>query len=56
MIGNSVGEDILPTKSLGIESFLVTEFIENPENADISGFNSGTIEEAEKYAVERITK
>lgn len=56
MIGNSVGEDILPTKSIGIESFLVTEFIENPENADISGFNSGTIEEAEKFAAERITK
>ena len=56
MIGNSVGEDIIPTKALGIESFLVTEFIENPENVDISGFNRGTIEEAEKFAAERIAK
>ena len=54
MIGNSVGEDILPTKALGIESFLVTEFIENPENADISEFNKGTIEEAEKFATEKL--
>ena len=56
MIGNSVGEDILPAKSLGIESFLVTEFTENPENVDISEFNRGTIEEAEKFAAERIAK
>lgn len=56
MIGNSVGEDILPTKSLGIDSFLVTEFVENPDNADISGFNCGTIEDAEKFAAERIVK
>lgn len=56
MIGNSVGEDILPTKALGIESFLVTEFVENPENIDISEFNSGTIEEAEKFALERLLK
>ncbi|MBD5130101.1 MAG: HAD family hydrolase [Ruminococcaceae bacterium] len=56
MIGNSVGEDILPAKALGIESFLVTEFTENPENVDISEFNRGTIEEAEKFAAERIKK
>lgn len=54
MIGNSVAEDIVSTKSLGIESFLVTDFIENPENADISGFNRGTIEEAEKFAADRL--
>ncbi len=54
MIGNSVEEDILPTKSLGIESFLVTDFIENPENVDISAFNCGTIEDAEKFAAERL--
>lgn len=56
MIGNSVGEDILPTKALGIESFLVTEFPENPDNVDISGFNSGTIEEAEKFAAEKLAE
>ncbi len=56
MIGNSVGEDIIPAKALGIESFLVTEFLENPENADISGFNRGMIDEAEKFASERLKK
>ncbi len=56
MIGNSVGEDILPAKSLGIESFLVTEFVENPENVDISEFNRGTIEDAEKFTAERLAK
>lgn len=50
MIGNSVSEDILPTKSLGIKSFLVTDFIENPENVDISDLPHGTIEEAAEEA------
>ncbi|MCM1166777.1 MAG: HAD family hydrolase [Lachnospiraceae bacterium] len=54
MIGNSVGEDILPAKSLGIGSFLVTDFIENPENADISEFARGTVEDAEKFALEKL--
>ena len=49
MIGNSVPEDILPTRSLGIDNFLLTEFVENPDNEDISRFNSGTIEQAVEY-------
>lgn len=49
MVGNSVPEDILPTRSLGIESFLLTEFAENPQNEDISKFNAGSIEEAVDY-------
>lgn len=52
MIGNSVQEDILPARSLGIKSFLVTDFVENPENADISAFDQGTIEEAERFAAD----
>ena len=51
MIGNSVPEDILSAKSLGIESFLVTEFMENPDNVDISQLRSGTIEEAAEFAI-----
>lgn len=56
MIGNSVAEDIRSAKSLGIKSFLVTEFIENPENVDISGFDHGTIDDAEKFAVKKISE
>ena len=54
MIGNSVPEDILSAKSLGIESFLVTEFMENPDNEDISQLRSGTIEEAAEFAISRV--
>lgn len=49
MVGNSVAEDILPTRALGIESFLADEFTENPTGADISEFRRGTIEQAEEY-------
>lgn len=51
MVGNSVREDILSTKPLGIESFLVDEFIENPDNADVSGFNRGSVADAEKFVL-----
>ena len=53
MIGNSVPEDILSVKSLGIDSFLVTEFAENPDNVDVSQFRSGTLEEAVEFAMSR---
>ena len=49
MIGNSVPEDILPTRSLEIENFLLTEFAENPDNEDISHFNTGTVDQALDY-------
>lgn len=51
MIGNSVSEDIIPAKSLGIDAFLVDEFIENPTNEDISKFNKGTVGDAVKFAL-----
>lgn len=54
VIGNSVREDILPAKSLGMETFLVDEFIENPDNVDISGFNRGSLEDAERFIMERL--
>lgn len=40
MIGNSVPEDILPAQSLGIKALLADEFIENPDGADVSSFES----------------
>lgn len=51
MIGNSVEEDILSTKSLGMENFLVTDFIENPNGVDITQFHGGTIEQAEAFLI-----
>ena len=50
MIGNSVPEDILSAQSLGIAGFLVTEFMENPDNVYISQLRSGTLEEAVEFA------
>lgn len=49
MIGNSIPEDILPTGVLGIESFLASEFVENPKGEDISQFRSGTLGQAAEY-------
>lgn len=49
MVGNSVPEDILPTKALGIEGFLASEFSENPTGEDITGLRSGTLAEAEEW-------
>ena len=46
MIGNSVAEDMIPAKSLGMRTFLVTEFLENPEGPDYSEFEQGTLEQA----------
>ena len=46
MIGNSVPEDIIPTKELEIESFLIPEFLENPNSEDINGFKAFTLDGA----------
>lgn len=51
MIGNSVREDILSVEPLGIKSFLADEYPENPEGLDVSGFNRGSIADAEKYVM-----
>lgn len=54
VVGNSAAEDAVPAKKLGIDVFLATEFLENPENMDISGFERGTLEEAESYLLGKI--
>lgn len=54
MIGNSVPEDIIPTKMLGIKSYLIPEFPENPDNEDISGFNVFTLDGACEDILSRI--
>lgn len=40
MVGNDVTEDMVASK-LGMKVFLLTEFLENKNNLDISSYNSG---------------
>lgn len=49
VVGNSVKEDILPAKSLGIATFWVNDYPENPDSADVSSFDKGSIKDAEEF-------
>lgn len=49
VVGNSVKEDILPAKSLGLAAFWVTDYPENPDNADVSSFDKGSVASAEEF-------
>lgn len=44
MIGNNVREDMV-AKELGMEVFLLTDFLENPEDQDISQYRNGNAED-----------
>ena len=48
MVGNNAREDMCAA-DLGIDTYLVTDFLENETNADISAFKKGTLAEMEKY-------
>lgn len=48
MIGNNTRED-MSAGALGMETFLVTDFLENEAGLDISAFRHGTLEELEAY-------
>ena len=48
MTGNNPVEDMC-AGSLGAETFLVTDFLENETGADISGYRSGTLAELEEF-------
>jgi FMN phosphatase YigB (HAD superfamily) len=48
MVGNNPVED-MSAETLGIETFLVTDCLENETGADVSNFRSGTLEELEKF-------
>lgn len=48
MIGNNAVEDMC-VSSLGADTFLVTDYLENEANIDISAFRNGTFAELEKY-------
>ncbi|MBQ4282447.1 MAG: HAD family hydrolase [Lachnospira sp.] len=48
MIGNDVTEDMV-AKNLGMEVFLVTDYLINKEDEDISQYPNGSLEEAIEY-------
>jgi len=48
MVGNHPSEDMCADR-LGMEVFLVTDFMENESNIDISQFRHGTIEDLETF-------
>jgi FMN phosphatase YigB (HAD superfamily) len=48
MIGNNTTEDMCAAE-LGVETFLVTDCLENEANMDINTFRHGTLEELEAY-------
>ena len=51
MVGNNPAEDMCAGK-LGMEVFLVTDYMENEAGIDISQFRNGTIEDMEKFLME----
>ena len=48
MAGNNADEDMV-AGVLGIETFLVTDYLENESGADISAFRNGSLAELETY-------
>jgi len=48
MVGNNPAEDMCASE-LGMEVFLVTDFMENETDIDISKYRHGTIEDLEKF-------
>jgi len=48
MIGNNTQEDMCASE-LGTKTFLVTDYIKNEINTDISAFRHGTLAELERY-------
>ena len=48
MVGNDVREDMV-VKNLGMDVFLITDYIINVENRDISGFSHGSWEDFREY-------
>ncbi|MGN0687415.1 MAG: HAD family hydrolase [Oscillospiraceae bacterium] len=53
MVGNNAVEDTAAAK-LGMEVFLLPEFIENPTGADYSAYPQGTMEDAVEYIVSAV--
>ena len=48
MVGNNPVDDMSALET-GMEGFLVTDYLENPENRPIDGFRHGTFQELEAF-------
>ena len=53
MIGNDAKEDIAAL-SLGIDTYLITDCLLNPDNIDISQYKSGTFKEIMDMVLARL--
>jgi hypothetical protein len=54
MVGNDVGEDMI-AKQIGMQVFLLTDYIINKENADISEYPCGSFSELLEFIKARNT-
>ena len=54
MVGNDVGEDMLPAREAGMETFLLTDCLINKTGLPIEGFPNGGFEELKAYLRARI--
>jgi FMN phosphatase YigB (HAD superfamily) len=50
MVGNDVGEDMIPTQGLGMDNYLVTDCLINRDEADYSSFKQGSFKDFLTYA------
>ena len=55
MVGNDFGEDIVPTKALGMKTFLLTDCLINKNEADISNYEHGDFAALKKYMEETLS-
>lgn len=54
MVGNDVGEDMLPAKKLGMEVFLLTPCMINKTGADIGQFPHGGFAELKEFLLKKL--
>lgn len=54
MVGNDVEEDIVPTKQLGMQNFLLTNCLINKRNRDISEIPQGDFDALKAYLKEKL--
>ncbi|MBR5596226.1 MAG: HAD family hydrolase [Lachnospiraceae bacterium] len=54
MVGNDVDEDMIPTRELGMQSFLLTNCLINKKEQDISQFNHGDFEDLRVYLEDKL--
>lgn len=55
MVGNDFDEDIVPTESLGMQGFLLTDCLINKKEQDISKYPQGGFEELKAYLEEKLS-